>query len=145
MKIRNDFVTNSSSSSYVIAYSNPIALDPEALSKYPALAILNDLVHMVLFWKSEYTEAGDLVDTKDCLEYCIRELFCYDADDEDNELDEILEKDSNLKGIYNKALQAINSGKRVLFKNIAYADDAISNIIRTLSESDLGIEIIYKD
>lgn len=142
MKIRNDFVTNSSSSSYVIAYSNPITLDPEALSKYPSLAVLNDLVHIILFWVSEYTEAGDLVDTQDCLEYCIRELFCYDEDDE---LDEILEEDSNLKDIYDKALQAINSGKRVLFKNIAYADDTISNTIRTLSDSNLGIEIIYHD
>lgn len=76
------------------------------------------------------------------MEYYIRELFGYDEDDE---LDEILEQDSNLKDIYDKALQAINSGKRVLFKNIAYADDTISNTIRTLSDSDLGIEIIYHD
>lgn len=44
MKIRTSFVTNSSSSSYVIAYRSLPDFDEETLTKYPFLKTYGQLV-----------------------------------------------------------------------------------------------------
>ena len=72
MKIRSDFVTNSSSSSYVIAYKG---LD----TPHPSIKSLNKMIEIVLFSDGGYeTTRGEKVRTIDELDSICRYLWYSD-------------------------------------------------------------------
>ena len=66
MKLRTDFVTNSSSSSFVIAYKEFPNLDEDILNRYPFLRNINEMVEKILFSAgSSYDETTEGVLCKD--------------------------------------------------------------------------------
>ena len=60
MKIRTDFVTNSSSSSFIIAYNNENPIDENTLEKYPFLKEYNNSIGTIfkLLEKLDYYDHG---------------------------------------------------------------------------------------
>lgn len=141
MKIRQDFVTNSSSSSYVIAYQQFPNYDEEILKKYPAIACFNKLVDMVLTASgSGYneTDTGDKVTTQAELDDYFIKTYGW----RDITLEKLLEDDEWLKETYDKSLVAINRGCIVLFKRIDYSDNTLTDLIQELGKGNIGIEII---
>lgn len=143
MKYRSDFVTNSSSSSYIIAYQQTPNYDEATLEKYPSLTCLNRLVDIVLTASSDYneTDEGDKISTREELENFFVKRYGW----ADRTLDDILSDDEYLKEQYGKCASAIKRGYIVLFKEISYSDDTLAGIIQELSKSNVGVEIIGQD
>lgn len=136
MKIRSDFVTNSSSSSYVLAYKG---LD----TPHPSIKSLNKMIEIVLFSDGGYeTTRGEKVRTID-------ELDCYMVDtygySDLNTIDKLLAADSYAKKIHTECVKALNDGYTILFKDVGYSDETLSALLHDIANEDIGVKILFSD
>ena len=142
MKSRTDFVTNSSSSSYIIAYQDIPEIDSETIAKYPMLANFKQLMNLILF------SASDYLDTTKGVKYTSKEdvLNIFLSDWGYDTIEEVIEsgEDYLVKQI-EKCFEAIDNGYTILMKDVDYSDDTIRRIFRTLGEIDTGIKVIFSD
>lgn len=131
MKIRNDYVTNSSSSSYVIAYRNLPKFDEETIAKYPFLENYGKLIEKVLFTAGDNdTTEGEVARTKE--EY--DEWFISAYGWRKTTLEEIIAEDSYLAERYKKAIEYLNKGFNILSKDVDYSDDYCTNMLYELAK-----------
>ena len=143
MKIRNDYVTNSSSSSYVIAYKSLPEIDEETLKKYPFLRNYGKLIETVLFTEGDNdTTSGIVSRTKE--EY--DENFISEYGWRDNAtVERILKDDDYLIDMYNKAIEYLEKGFNILDKRVDYNDTYCQNMIRELAEDKDNFVILEDD
>ena len=139
MKIRSDFVTNSSSSSYVIAYRNLPEFDEETLTKYPFLKNYGNLIEKVLFNESGYeTTSGRVFRSKEEWDSYIIENLGWKSES----IEEVLAEETGLIAMYNKAVELLSKGFYILDKNVDYNDEYCSSMLKSLAEDSDNFIII---
>lgn len=131
MKIRTDYVTNSSSSSYVIAYRTLPEFDEEVINKYPFLKNYTSLIEKVLFTAGDNdTTVGEVYETKEEWDKHIIDWYGW----KDSTIEQILEdKDYSVES-YNKAVEYLENGFKILDKSVDYCDSYCSNMIYELAK-----------
>lgn len=140
MKIRNDFVTNSSSSSYVIAYRSLPEFDEETITKYPFLKNYGNLIEKVLFTAGDNdTTEGEVFRTKK--EWDEHFIEYYGWRDQDT-VEKILADDDYLVDRYNKAISYLEKGFNILDKSVDYNDSYCACMIKELANDTENFVIL---
>lgn len=140
MKIRKDFVTNSSSSSFVVAYKKFPKVDCETQEKYPFINYLLRMFDNFILYGNDDTETEDarIINSVGELEKYIIENYSWSRY---NTLDEILEDDTT-RYFYEKCKEYISKGYSIFEKYVDYNEsDNFKKMIHAAESEDFIVLI----
>lgn len=134
MKVRLDFVTNSSSSSYLIAFKDSNIFDEETLNKYPFLKLFPNIINTIMDMESGYdTTAAYVYETKEDYEQYLLDNYGYTKT---RTIKDLIEGDSYVRNRYEKAVEYLSKGYKIAEKDIGYNDESLVQIIKALANDN---------
>ena len=142
MKIRQGFVTNSSSSSFVIAYKKE-EYSEEEIAKYPILKFYDYILDHIASLKGEdwYDSDGYVLKTEEDVK--THYARCW-GDEEDIEHFDPTKMPSYELEEYEMIMNAIKDGKYVVLKEVEYHDDVTNKFISEIL-NDNHFELLSKN
>ena len=143
MKVRSDFVTNSSSSSFVIAFKE-VTIDEDTLAKYPFLNSISEIPKLIFEAEDDETTVAKVFTNKEELDkYIVDEYAWGDYDT----IEKILaaEKGSYMAVQYSACIEYLNKGYSCAIKRISYDDGALVDIMRKFADGNDNFIIVEEE
>jgi len=143
MKITTDFITNSSSTNYVVAYKSQPSIDVKILEDYPFLSNYYDLLEHVLITTESWhnTTEGEIISSVDELD---RYYISYYGCGEEKVIEEIIDSYGYSQDEYDNYKKCIEDGFNLLFKSIDNNDEINGELLNSLAKDNKDFIILNK-
>ena len=145
VKIRTDFITNSSSSNFLIAFKSLPLIDDDTIKKYPFLNAYAELIEETLLntdssW--DYERESKIFSSLKEYEEDILDKYSWG---EYNTIKKLCEHKDWINESYSSVKKYMKMNYKILDKNISLHDITTNNLIKRLAENNPDFVIIFHD